>query len=50
LLPVGEKRLIVGAEVAGLGPPVVRCAGFDVEACGVLTAAVAELDAAVAPV
>jgi hypothetical protein len=50
LLPAGEKRLIVGAGFAGLGPPVVRCAGVDVDAFGAVTVAVAELRAAVAPV
>jgi hypothetical protein len=48
LLPLGERRLILGAAVAGVEPPAVRCAEVDVEACGALT--VPGADAAVDPV
>jgi hypothetical protein len=48
LSPVGERRVILGEEVAGVERPVARCAEVEVEGCGALTAAGA--DAAVDPV
>jgi hypothetical protein len=47
-LPLGERRLILGAGVTGADAPVVRCAEGRLEARGAVTGAVVE--AAVDPV
>jgi hypothetical protein len=49
-LPLADKRLILGATLADVPSGVVRCPAVDVEACGAVAVAVAELNAAVGPV